>query len=401
MNKNKLSLVLLVLLLVPAFALTAQTADKTLEVLGKIYFEAVTEDDRLNVLRKIVTTKAAGLGAFCQQALTELEARRIETGTPQDLATRKALGLLLIPNLAQPADAKTQTLLRSLFSSLKDAQLRGAAALAMARSGDAAALPVLLQALGNLNQSELKTREEENLAWHVVSALALLKSPEAFETVFATANSWYSPRSQVKTAANAALPKLTADLGASYIGLISGSREFTQRIQALAALEAGTFAADVKLSGALAGLKASLAQTEPDADIKRLTANFRKKCLTLASGLKAKNPETATVVASLLLQQPDREEARLAARLLGNDASDAATDSLAAQLREINARQKMSANSSDDLAQARELIAALGRTKNPRGKTALAEVEFCDYTPGMIREANLALSALSTEMPSP
>lgn len=380
-------------LVIGQIALMAESTAGT-KALMEIYKASLSDEERVAVLRKMASINDDALKLFYAQALEDLDTRGIETGNAQDKSSKLDLAQALIKVIGDRQVKEAAPTLRRIFLFQKDPHLRGSAALSLSGLGLNDIVGTMREVLGRTNQSTIQNRDEEILASYLVSALGALKSQDAFEAVFAASFGWYSNRSQVKAAALQALPLLSTDMAASLTDLIEKSLDLETKIRALETLAEGNYAPEAQMKGGLMALRTVSNMTPQLPDEKILASSFRKESLLMMSRLKAKNPETPSVIARALNTPLEREEIRLAVRVLGADASDAAVKILSTMLRDFNARQKSSANTESDLITVRELIAALAKAKNPQGKDALTEIEFSLYTPALIRESKLALSEL-------
>lgn len=381
----------LALFLIFSGSLMAQTAQQDLL---RLYSTSETDEGRLAILKRMQGEKMSLEEEFSLSALQDLLVRQVDRGTPESLTVKNQIALILLGGLGEKPSLAAAPSLWTLYEEAQDPVLRGKALVAYLATGAENALGKVIRVLFRLNQSEVKTRSEETLAWYAVSALEKSRSAEAFEPLFSAARSWYSSQSQVKEKAAEALGKLEGDYTEGLANIIIWSLDFKLKKEAAEYLAAGDFTPEQKVRGAKTALEQGLKwQPGNEEDILNLY-RLRAAALGILKKEKNRDEEAAALVSRAFTAARDREEQLLCLQTLGVNGSNKAVETLGNLLQNLNARNTTSGLKDGEIVLVRQTIAALGATKNPAARTSLMEVEFSNYPPVILREAQAALGSL-------
>ena len=364
-----------------AASLGAQTANRW------TLFQALDWSGRLDYLHDQTSVKDDG--PFLLQALDLTDSSQVESGTDQDSSLKKEITLLLIKMLAAHPEPGAVAAISRIPQEYKDPLLKGESWVALAKLGDKAFIPGLVTTLDSLNESGLRSRNEEIQAAYAVQALGILKASEGFRAVAGASLAWYSPASQVKVAAKKTLPLLVSDFEKAVTPLLADDQDLTFR--------EGFFQEVVEMSdSAMAARAASavlstLVYQRPGDKVDQ----DRTRRLTLAAFVAAQNSPhpPASLVPSLKVLLGRTESYEILAgsvRLLGRIDDPSAVALLSDTLAGFNLRQKAGTNTTQDLALVKELFQALAQTGKAEARVTLDEARFSDYPPGFVREAQAA-----------
>jgi len=371
-------------------------ADEKNAVWERIYKNSFSDDQRYAVMLNILELKDRAFIPMLQESLGQLTTRNVEKGTSDEIRQKVALAKLIVKELGNLRASEAGEELFTIFNEVKDPFLKGEAALALGKIRAVDYLPFIIRQLEALNLEPDRTdpRAGEIVAYALVQSLETMRSPLGYEPVFLASLSWYSPRSQVRDIAKGALKIMVEDPSDVLTQILTVNPDLKIKLKSVEAMADSKAPDSSKAAFGRSALETGLnfsAKTKMEVvDL----LNIRSQAMKLLIQARDKSPDTVPNLKAVINLKLDENEEVMALALLGVNGSDAATNYLSELLTWYNEKQRNGTNRERENRMIRQIINSLGVAKNPLGKTALLEMQYSNYTPGTIREANAALKEL-------
>lgn len=376
------------LLLLGLLTLPALTADEKTAVWERIYKNSFSDEQRFAVMLNIRELKDKSFGPLLNDSLLDLLTRQIEKGTLNEINAKRDLTKLLVQELGDLRNLEAAPQVFKTYDEVQDPILKGEAVLSLGKMRAVEFAPDLARQLTifNFQPKPDEARKNEIIAYSLVQALEIMRSPEGFEPVFFASIGWYSGKSQVKEIARKALKNIVDDPTDSLVKILKSSTDLVMKLRALEAADESKASVDNKAKVALAALDDGVTVKPKDTVQSTQLADLRKKAIQMLIVGQNKAPEAvANLVAAIKLNYDDNEFVSIY-KALGINASKPAVDYLIAQIKFYNTRQQSQVNTTTDERRIKSIVQALALTKNPEAKSVLLEMKYANYTPGMIRE---------------
>ena len=371
---------LLVVCAVSALPLFALNEDVV--VWENMYRIAETDEQRLEVVRKITEFKDSEFTPVLVEALENLAAAKIESGNAKEQYARNQLARILVGELGNLKALEADSLVYRVYTEVEEPVLKSEAAFSLGKMQAVDFAGYLASDLISINLSPIPSiaKNQEIIAAGLVRSLASMRVAEGYEAVFLASIGWYSAASPVKTAARAAVVEMVDDPSDSLLKILDTHPDTEVKQAALETCLASKAPVDKKAAVAARALRLGIDRLPPDLAGKAALAK-----------LQDKNPENAAVLIEVVKADKKDDgslnETLNAYAALGVNGSDPAARFIAENLARFNEMQKVRGNTARDKILVKQLVQSAGATKNPLVKPALQQVGYVEHDAGITRLA--------------
>jgi hypothetical protein len=254
--------------------------------------------------------------------------------------------------------------------------------------------PEIAVILRNLNFNTRNDRDNAEIeAYGAIIGLEKLKDPTGFEPLFYASIGWYQDR--VTKAAQNAFLALSDDPTGQLILIMKGAANYSDKRKALVLGNKSAAPSAGKVSLAVECLREGLKYAETDYQRNRELENLRMDAINTLITLESGSPESP-ILLNTAVDRGQADEKLIAVQALGLDGGDVAAGLLAGRLSVYNERQASGlVLNREELTLVRQLVFALGETRNILGLQSLQEMAYADYTPAILRQADEAIAKIS------
>lgn len=375
--KNK-SLVFMVLF--GAVASFFAFASEELDIYTNIYRNAMTWNERLNILRDVSSSNLDGVGQLYAEALSQLilEQPNLQTTAEKTAADESAR---LLANLL--GDAKYTGAAGDLWKVVQNFSnplVKADALIALGRVRGTDYLEQVVKILTDLNLSPTSDPESgQKIAYGAILALEKYKDPSGYLPVFFASTGWYNRR--VKDQAVASLPYIIDDPSEPLSSILKSSGySYDTKLLALQKEEESKAPPSSKATVAVLALSEGWKAATNDVKQRMQLANMRKLSIDMIKRYGSADPAAIPLLGQSYTMGIDSEERLSSVAALAAIGSDAAARTLANFLLDLNKKRQDGNITAEDERMVRAVIPALGSTAKPIARTALRMVENVDWT---------------------
>ncbi|MBN2811996.1 MAG: hypothetical protein JXP39_08885 [Spirochaetales bacterium] len=382
---------LLVVCAVSALPLFALNEDVV--VWENMYRIAETDEQRLEVVRKITEFKDSEFTPVLVEALENLAAAKIESGNAKEQYARNQLARILVGELGNLKALEADSLVYRVYTEVEEPVLKSEAAFSLGKMQAVDFAGYLASDLISINLSPVPSiaKNQEIIAAGLVRSLASMRVAEGYEAVFLASIGWYSAASPVKTAARAAVVEMVDDPSDSLLKILDTHPDTEVKQAALETCLASKAPVDKKAAVAARALRLGIDRLPPDLAGKAALSRLRLAAMAALAKLQDKNPENAAVLIEVVKADKKDDgslnETLNAYAALGVNGSDPAAKFIAENLARFNEMQKVRGNTARDKILVKQLVQSAGATKNPLVKPALQQVGYVEHDAGITRLA--------------
>ncbi len=390
--KKKISSISLLILLCTALPVFADPS----EVWGRLYKKSESLEQKEMVLRNIVRINDRETEGILLEALEEMNRNQEKFKGSRALTQKwismtdmivKALGEM---KTMEAGDAVWFVVNHPAGSSL----LKANALMALGSMRALEFAPKIAIMLRNLNfntQTENKGNAEIE-AYGCVMALEGMHDAVGFEPVFYAASGWYSRRT--RELAKKALVLIARDPTDQVFSILKKA-DYKGKSLAVSVENASSASSENKCKVGILALDEGLRYKPNNLTEKSDLTRLRKEAIQGLIANKNTDAGAVPLLKKVLERSDDSGEVLSAIYLLGQMASDEAVQVLAERLSFFNERQAADIQADRlQLDYIRQMIKSMGMAGNPAGMGALAEVEFSNYTPAIVRLAKKAMKEI-------
>lgn len=377
-------------------ALSPLQADERIQSWTLVYESALSDAQRLAVMNQIVEFQDRGFIPLMMDSLDRLFREKIEKGDSTEVKYRKSLAILLTRELGNQMAGEAITLLYGIYSDSKDPFVQSEAAISLGKLRASEYAPRLIRDLADLSLSPPQGsdgRNEEILAYGLVTSLGLMKDIAAYEALFTATISWYSQISKVKSAAQAVLLEMSEDPTEVIAKLVTVLGKYEHKKAALDLELRSSAPVANKNRVARITLQESIRTHETDVMQKTAKVQLALAALDALEEGKDASPETVPLLKEIVLNKFSEDLILAAYRTAGSNTSDESARFLADALFQLNQQQKNGVNGETQRLYIRQIIASMVRQKNALTKEALKQAEFANHDSQVVREVKAALQA--------
>lgn len=394
MNKRTSGFAATCALLLLGFFAPLLSASEVTSVWETIYRQAVSDEQRYNIMLKITEMKDKEFAPLVAESLQNLYVNKIESGDASAKRIKLSLAKLLVQELGNLRSMDNAQLVFDVYRNSKDPFLRGESALALGKMRAIEFVELLANDLHDINlQPKLEeARAQEINAYGLVQCLELMHSPVGFEPVFYASIGWYSAGSKVRETARDALKTMVDDPSPMLKDLVVKEVNFDHKLMALQAEADSKAPADKRVEVGRSALDQGLIAQQSDQQTKRVLAAIRLLAVKVLVDAGDKGEETVPLYKRLIEQAPNNDELLAAYVGLGRNASPAAVKLLVKKMGDYNERQKTGAQTALDRPIVSQLVQSLAMTKDPSVKPILIEAQFSNHDAQVVRDVKAALA---------
>ena len=392
----KRGIVFLFLLMISAAVVFASAEDVAMFKL--LYDNAGDYADRSAILNQMMEARLTGAGEFYANALNKLvndfiNLQNTNNATEKEAAADLAMVLsrLLGAEKYTPAAGDLWRLVDLLGNNYPLAKAE--ALMALGRIRNMTYLPRVIRILDALNIAPNNDKlNEERVAFGAIIALEKFHDPSGFIPVFVASEGRYSDR--IKTQAKQSLPYIAENPTSFVLEIIKGSEyNYSMKYTALDSLNRmARLDKSNKAEAAVAALEQGLAAKPPSRPEQTTLANIRKLAINMIYSYKTADSSVYTLLERAYDNGFDDTEKIYAVNALGSLGTDESVDRLFNILKTLNTKRQSGAIRPQEEQIVREIISALGKTKNPKAKLPLQSVISTNYTEAIKRLARTAIT---------
>ena len=367
-------------------------------VWARLYQRATTLEQKFQVLQSIVEQHSRDMVPVLQDALDEQirALRNPRNRTEKDLAA--TVTKTAVKELGSLKAAEAAPFVWEVVESVDEPFLKGEAIIAIGKMGAkeyAEELALMLRNI-NFNYDDIENqRENEILAYALVTALERLKVPAGYPPVFFASTGWYSGRGMVKERAADALRTMIDDPTDQLAEILTEEGDYNIKIHALEAALLSKAPEENKAKIASLAFQEGMRYTPRDKKEEYALKNLRITSLNAVSRFPAKDEALLPVMEEMVKRYRkdriyDEDEMLAVLHTLGSYTTDASARILSDFLAYLTDRRE--GRPTDSLRIAKAAIIALGQTGSPVGMEELNMVVISSYWENSVR--GLAKEAL-------
>jgi RNase P/RNase MRP subunit POP5 len=355
-----------------------------------------THETQFALLRDMADKKIQDAGEFYANALRRLNAdfKNLSSGTELEFSNKQAI--LLSDLLAQEKFVQAAGDLWLVVDFFSDAEVQVHALGALGEMHAIAFLPQVIKKLEDLNEKPTEDRlKGQRIALGTIVALEKYKEMEGYLPIYLASKAWYPDG--VKEQAKKSLVIISPDPTEYMTGIIRSSRyDYEKKLAALQAIRDSSVSNNSKSSVAFAALDEGWRLSTSDRVFQALLRTMRITAIGMIQSAGGLDNKLYSLLDSSYKQYADRtdgEQTELTQAILA--LSRIATPEAAKQLSDylLTLLQRRSL-STKEVTIARELIKALGDTRQSSAKLALDAVVSTNISADLVRRAREALRQL-------
>ncbi|MDR0876687.1 MAG: hypothetical protein LBN21_01435 [Treponema sp.] len=386
---------ILLLVIVAAFGFAGS---EELEIYSYLYNGASTYTDKLGILQTVAELKPSGAGEFYAGALHSLVSdyqniRNVGEKTAADEQAQILSELL--------GDEKYTAAAADLWwvaENFQNPLVKADALVALGEIRAMAFLPQVIRVLTDLNLSPARDRlTGERIAYGAILSLEKYGDISGYVPVYFAATGWYSDR--IKSQAVKSLAVISQDPSEPMTQIIrSPGYDYPTKFAALQTEEASGASNQAKAGVALAAYTEGWRASTSDVSQRMTLLRMRLMGMDMIKRYGAPDASDPKAEVYRLLErsykegsETDREESLNAITTLSVINSDEAVNRLNSYLMLLNGKMQSGTLNTKDRVMVREIIPALGRTRNSKAGIVLRSVTSLNWEEGV---KNLAREAL-------
>ena len=386
------------------FAITAALAfaDAELDMYTFLYDGSQTQAEQLSILQSMAEANISGAGDFYAKALSRLVGgySNIRTATVTERNAASEQAKLLAGFLGTEKNTASARDLWRIYTDFpqNEALAKAEALMALGKIQAKEYFPQVNEVLKILNGDGKPPADPlngERIAYGAIISLEKFQNPEASLQLYKASNGWYTDR--VKSQAARSLDLISATLAPYISGVIrSPGSSYQDKLTALQTIQKSKAVnADKSSVAAIALAQGWTAVTRNPAE-QNVLATMRRTAIDM---IRSYGSSDEAIYPLLERSYSDglagEDEQFRTIRALSVLATDSSTRLLAQFLTGLNVKRQRGNITPDDERMVREIIPALGATKNASGRVALTAVINNDnWTPAVKTLARNALNQL-------
>ena len=362
------------------------SASEDLGLYTFLYNGTLTHEDQLALLQVMVDSKISGGGEFYSAALTRLisEYPNISGATERDYADDQAI--LLASLLGQEKYSGAAPDLWRMFNAFTNPLVKSEALMSLGRIRATQFLPQVIYELEKLNNNapSRDILNSERVAFGAVIALEKYQDISGYLAVYFASTGWYSDR--IKSLAKKAMEVISSDPTEPMLQVIrSSGYDYATKLAALQTIESSNVSGSSKSRVAVAAFSEGWRAATNDVRLRGQLNLLRKTSMNMIRSYGASEDEVYALLERSYKQfadrtDGDRDEALEAIVTLRTLATDEAAKRLSGFLMTINSKMQSGTLTRKDEDLVREIIPAMGATKQASAKQALNVVIALNWT---------------------
>ena len=386
----------LILIMTAAIA-ASLSGDELAAMWTRLYNRIDTLEYKLSIMQSIAEQESRELVPLISEALAETNSNRRSITDASQKRLYHMLQKIIIRELGDYKALETEEQIYDALKNTDNLQVKTEAITTLGRIGSIRYLEDLNIMLRNINMRSSAgsdRREEETIAFALITAFENLRKIETFEQVFYASNSWYSPRSGVRDRAKKALKLITEDPTDVLLVILRKESDFNKKYQALQAQKDSAAPDEKKSFVAAGGLHEGIINKAGDISDQTILSSIRLLSCSIITESSVKPPEAVSYLEEMIFSNYDLNEKLTAIGTLGTYKSNEAVKSLSSFLRQQNDRQS---SGMVKLVETRAVVSAinsLARTENPAALEEIMVVNTIDWPSEILRAAEAAIKKL-------
>ena len=383
--------------------LFAQSED--IAVWEQIYRSAQNDEQRVDTMTKIVEMHDRAFAPFMIQALDELTRSQLSLGTPQQVAAKNKLALMIVRELGSLEIGEAFEAVWQAYLDARDPALKAASAVTLGQIQATEYAPRLALDLASINLAPVasNSRAQETVALGLVTSLWMMKEPVGFEPVFLASIGWYSTVSKVKDTAKQAVATMVDDPTDSLTNILGSNPDISVKQMAVEAAFASKAPVARKLALLRKALRIGLDRVSSDLADQRAAARFRTTVIQCLSSLGDRSPETVPMLIEMIgmdkRSEASNDETLAAIVALGINGSEEAARFLSDRLMTYNNLERSGGNTVRDKYLIRQYVVSMKASRNPAVRPALLDASRSDYDSSITRLVADALVEVTAGTP--
>ncbi|MDR2480652.1 MAG: hypothetical protein LBD48_15245 [Treponema sp.] len=374
-------------------AVLAAAGPEEVQIYSYLYNGAATGPEQLGILQSMIERKVSGAGSFYVSAL-----RRLISGYPNirdsaELSAANEQAALLAAQIGVERFSSAAPYLWFLADRFPDSQVRAEALMSLGKIQAVNYLPQIINILNKLNVEPPADRAGgERIAFAAIIALEKYANSSGYLPVFFASVGWYSDR--VKKQAANSLALISKNPEPFLAEIISGpDYSYAVKYTALQTAAASAMPESQKAAIALAALPGSWGASSKEAASSTLV-NMRKLSLEMIGRYGTPDAAVYPLLERCYTSGVDINEKKAAIATLPHLPGGEAAGLLIKFFTALDAKQKNKTLTADDNALAREIITALGDTKQPAAIPVLNSIQKSGWDSAVKKMARAALKQI-------
>ncbi len=371
--------------------------DENTAMWTRLYNRLNTIEYKLSIMQNIAEQDGRELIPVIMQSLTETNTIRSSISDISEKRLYDKLQKISIKKLGELKALEAEDQIYNALINSDNLIIRGEAITALGKIGSTKYTGELVLMLRNINMrlyGNANMRENETLAYALVTAFEKLKAEETYESVFYASSGWYSPLSGVRERAKEALGIIADDPSEILTGIINKDSDFKNKYLALEAENNSAAPDDKKAVFAAGALDQGITNKPGNIAEQTELSNIRLLSCSMIGASSVKPPEAVPYLKEMIFSNYDINEKLTAISTLGTYKSDEAVAALSAFLRDQNDRQSAGITQSIDRRAVIAVINALGNTGNKAALEEIMVVNTINWSTAVLTAAQAAAAKL-------
>ena len=391
--------IFLVCLLVFIAALGFANSDD-LGLYSFLYNNSTTQLEQLSLLNVISRMELNGAGEFYATALSRLISanQNIRGATDRNFADEQAI--LLANLLGQEKHTSAAADLWRMYDAFTNPLVRAEVLMALGKMQAADLLPQVISELNRLNTNAPAgdRLNSERIAFGAIIALEKYQDISGYLPVYFASVGWYSDR--ITDQARRSLEIISSDPTEPMLEVIrSSGSNYETKLTALRTIESSSVPAASKSQVAVAALSEGWRATTTDVRLRGQLVTIRRTAMGMIRANGASDDEVYPLLERSYRQfadrtDGDRDEAIETIVTLRTLATEEAARRLSSFLMTLNSKLQSGTLTNNDQSLVREIIPALGATRQAVARQALSVVIALDWPPAVKTLAEDALKQI-------
>jgi HEAT repeat protein len=362
-----------------------------------LYDGAGTLEERQEVIRQIIGAAPSGAEELYVRALNQLvrEYPNFRAGIDLNMADR--IAVLLSRALGEAGTGEAADGLWDVVQNFRNTQdtaiVRAEAIIALGKIKAQAYLPQIIQILNELNSRVPDDRntqiQNERVAYGAILALESYGDVSGYLPVFFASTGWYNNR--IKNQASISLPNIAGDPTEPLTSVITGSAYgYEVKHLALRTEERSQAPDSSKAQTALAALTEGWKASTADVHLQLELSKMRKLAISMIRRYGINDEAVYPQLDNSYRRGLDQQERIDTIRTLGALGTENAAALLIAYLTDLHERRQSGALTRADESLVREVIPALGQTKQAAAREILRRIQASAWPDAIKRLAQEA-----------
>ena len=305
---------------------------------------------------------------------------------------------LVVSELGELKAKSSSSLVYTIAEETSDPLLKAEAVIALGNMRANNYIDEISLILRNINLRPVKglsaeLEAESKIAYGSIAALDRFRNIQGYSSVFFASVGWYDQR--VRFFADKVLKTIVENPVEALIPIITDG-SFSDKDKAISEVQLCNAPEADKAKAAREALKQGFGNIPESIQEGMILTTIRKKAVRILISTRSKDPLDVSYLSEAIRDGADLEEKLYAIKALGLNGSDEAIEGLVSRLSYFNERSMNGLDISyaeQDLIKA--IVITLGDTKNNKASAVLTEVQYSNFSTGIVRAAKESLKKLN------